>query len=75
VYDPCPPGFKIPNGNTFTGFTFDNVVGSFDNGWMFKRNSSDTTGIFFPASGVRYDNGNIGNAGQCSNVWVSASES
>ncbi|MBR6933063.1 MAG: hypothetical protein IKH49_07160 [Bacteroidales bacterium] len=22
IYDPCPPGFKIPNTNVFTGFTY-----------------------------------------------------
>ena len=53
VYDPCPPGFKMPNGNTFTYFSTTNVVGSFSNGWNFKRNAEDTTGVFFPASGKR----------------------
>lgn len=53
VYDPCPPGFKMPNGNTFTYFSKTNVVGSFNNGWNFKRNAEDTTGVFFPASGYR----------------------
>ena len=53
VYDPCPVGFKMPNGNTFTYFSTSNVVGSFNNGWYFKRNAEDTTGVFFPASGNR----------------------
>lgn len=54
VYDPCPVGFKVPNGNTFTGFSKTNVVGSFANGWKFKKNDGDTIGIFFPASGRLY---------------------
>ena len=63
IYDPCPPGFKIPAARAFTGFTATggytedatlfNVVGSFANGWKFKRNSADTIGNFFPASGYR----------------------
>jgi hypothetical protein len=76
VYDPCPVGFKMPNGNTFTYFSTTNVVGSFNNGWKFKRNSSDTTGVFFPASGYRdnqygllYDVGSIGD------VWLSSAYS
>ena len=63
IYDPCPAGWNVPQYNTFTGFTTTgqeaetslhyNVVGSFDKGWKFKRNSDDVTGIFFPAAGVR----------------------
>ena len=43
VYDPCPPGFKIPNGNTFTGFSTGN---KFNKGYTWN-------GSFFPASGFR----------------------
>lgn len=53
IYDPCPIGFKMPNGNTFTYFSKSNVVDSFANGWKFKRYSDDTVGVFFPASGYR----------------------
>lgn len=53
IYDPCPVGFKIPNGNEFTNFHYNNTVGSFANGWKFKRYSGDTVGVFFPASGCR----------------------
>lgn len=79
VYDPCPPGFKMPNGNTFTGFATrsDNspeVVGKFKNGWYFKKNSSDTTGVFFPASGERkYTHGELISVGEYGQVWSSAS--
>ncbi len=63
IYDPCPIGFTIPNYVVFTGFsatgsntedsTKFNVVGTFANGWNFKRNPDDLKGIFFPASGYR----------------------
>ena len=76
VYDPCPVGFKMPNGNTFTYFSTTNVVGSFNNGWKFKRNSSDTTGVFFPASGYRDNSfGSVRNVGSEGNVWLSSAYS
>ena len=76
VYDPCPVGFKIPNGNTFTYFSKTNVVGSFSNGWYFKRNAGDTTGVFFPASGYRYySNGSLNSVGSYGNVWLSSAGS
>ena len=59
VYDPCPVGFKIPNGNAFSNFSQDNVIGSYNSGWTVKRNSNDTVGIHLPASGYRrQDDGN-----------------
>lgn len=76
IYDPCPPGFKMPNGNTFTYFSASNVVGSFSNGWYFKRNAEDTTGVFFPASGFRSNsNGSLSNVGSSGCVWLSSADS
>ena len=76
IYDPCPVGFKIPNGNTFTYFSKTNVVGSFANGWKFKRYSGDTTGVFFPASGSRSrSNGSLGSVGSLGYVWLSSANS
>ena len=79
VYDPCPVGFKIPNGNTFTGFgsgSSVNAVGSFDAGYKFKRNSSDTVGVFFPAAGLRHRNdGTLNNVGSNGYVWLSCANS
>ena len=64
IYDPCPRGFTVPNARVFTGFTSTgdntdtaeqfNVIGSFANGWYFKKNENDSSGAFFPASGYRY---------------------
>lgn len=68
VYDPCPPGFKIPNGNTFTGFSQSNG-GSFNNGYTWN-------GSFFPASGSRnYSNGSLSEGNDIGNVWTSAAQS
>ena len=83
IYDPSPVGFKIPPANAFTGFTTTggntstagefNVVGSFSDGWKFKRNSNDVAGNFFPASGYRnYSSGALGGVGSDGNSWSSA---
>lgn len=64
VYDPCPPGFKIPNGNTFAGFKTGSV-GSFNNGYTWN-------GSFFPASGRRDFRGSLDNVGSRGFVWTSA---
>ena len=61
IYDPCPVGWMIPASRAFTGFSTTgeggwhvaNVVGDFDNGYYFKRNSDDVVGMFFQASGGR----------------------
>ena len=72
VYDPCPVGFKMPNGNTFTYFSKVNVIGVFDYGWRFKRNADDTSGVFFPASGRRsYEDGDLTTVGSYSYVALS----
>lgn len=76
VYDPCPVGFHVPNGNTFSYFSTSNVVGSFNCGYKFKRNSSDSVGVFFPASGSRKrTTGVLENVGSYGSVWTSASPS
>lgn len=79
IYDPCPIGFKMPNGNTFTGFGSGatiNAVGSFADGWKFKRYSGDTVGVFFPANGNRYyTNGGFSQTGTGGFVWLSSSVS
>lgn len=75
VYDPCPPGFRMPNGNTFTGFVSGGlmVIGSFTYGYKFKRSSSDTKGVFFPASGSRSNSdGSLEWVGDFGTVWSAA---
>ena len=53
VYDPCPVGYKVPNVNSFTGFTTSNLVwtnnynGTGEVGRYYTGNSA----LFFPADG------------------------
>lgn len=86
IYDPCPPKYMMPGGRAFTGFTTTggntsdstqfNVVGSFSQGWKFKRNSADAQGNFFPASGCRAsDSGGLAGMGSYGNYWSYASRS
>lgn len=76
IYDPSPVGFKVPNGNTFTGFSISNVVGSFSNGWKFKKNSSDTVGVYFPCSGDRNSpSGSLRSVGTYGRLWTTAAYS
>ena len=62
VYDPCPPGFSVPRGDSFTGFTtsggntnnstYINKTGNFEYGWWMYRNYTDKSLTFFwPACG------------------------
>ena len=86
VYDPCPSGWKIPPGGIFRGFTTlgsgtstasaFNVIGDFDSGWTFKKYYGDTTGIFFPASGLRSrTSGGFISVGTTGYYWSSATNS
>lgn len=66
IYDPSPARMSVPRLNAFTGFTTTgqnvmsgaptncNVVGSFSQGWKFKKNSADATGSLWAASGSRF---------------------
>ena len=80
VYDPCPVGYMMPAGNAFTGFTTTggntsdstqfNVVGSWANGWMMKKKSTDGTGNYYPASGYRdYGSGGFYYVGSYGYYW------
>ena len=75
IYDPCPRGFTVPNARVFTGFTSTgakqfNVIGSFANGWYFKKNENDSSGAFFPASGCRLNSsGGLANVGINGYYW------
>ena len=68
VYDPCPVGFHIPCGVTFTGFSKSNG-GTWDNGYTWDNN-------FFQAAGYRYrENGVVYNVGSYCYYWSAASYS
>ena len=80
IYDPCPRDFTVPNARVFTGFTSTgnntdtaeqfNVIGSFANGWYFKKNENDSSGAFFPASGYRDNSsGGLSDVGVNGGYW------
>lgn len=69
IYDPCPPGFKVPAPKAFTGFSTTgrytanpeefNVSGTWNNGWHFNNKLTNPNAtIYFPALGYRSNNGN-----------------
>lgn len=64
LFDPCPPGWKVPHPYVFSAFTqtgatasvssgTTEVSGSFVQGWNFIYNGSSTT--YYPGVGYRYD--------------------
>ena len=68
VYDPCPVGFSIPCGNTFTGYTTSNG-GTFDRGWIWDNR-------YFPASGNRNrTSGTLSYVSSGGYYWLSSSTS
>ena len=68
IYDPCPVGFHIPCGATFTGFSARNG-GTWDNGYTWDNN-------FFQAAGRRnLENGGVDNVGSYGICWSAASYS
>ena len=86
IYDPCPRGFMIPSGRFATGFTSTgsnasnpaefNVIGSWNSGWTFKKNSNDTEGLYVPAAGYRYRvSGSLSYVGSCGYWWSYAPNS
>ena len=68
VYDPCPVGFHIPCGATFTGFSKSNG-GTWDNGYTWDNN-------FFQAEGFRdRETGGVYYVGINGYCWSAASNS
>lgn len=64
LFDPCPPGWKVPHPYVFSAFTqtgatasvssgTTEVSGSFVQGWNFFYDGSSTT--YYPGVGYRYD--------------------
>ena len=64
LFDPCPPGWKMPHPYVYSAFTSTgqneqvgsgevNVSGPFRQGWNFVYDGSATT--FYPGVGYRYD--------------------
>lgn len=73
IYDPCPVGWKIPNGNTFTGLS---IISSENSIIKMKRYSSDRIGVEFSLSGYRSGiNGSLSYVGSDGYVWLSSAKS
>ena len=64
LFDPCPPGWKMPHPYVFSAFTKTgtsatvasgntNITGNFVQGWNFVYNGVD--GTYYPGVGYRYD--------------------
>lgn len=71
IYDPCPPGYMLPGPRFFTGFSVSNTIGSFSNGYRFKKNSSDTVGVYMETLGVyNMANANIANLPTYGYLWT-----
>ena len=79
VYDPCPPGFTVPQANTFCAFTIDGQSASSESEW--KPISKDVgwgvefiinrQKIFFPYAGRREaPNGKLSLAGERAYSWT-----
>ena len=73
VYDPSPVGWKVPNGNTFTGLS---VLSTANGIVKMRRYSGDTVGVGFPMSGYRsYSVGSLYDVGSGGYVWLSSAGS
>lgn len=73
IYDPSPIGFKMPNGNMFTGLS---IISNANGIVKFTRYSGDSTGVGFPMSGYRYySNGSLNYVGSYGYVWLSSAHS
>lgn len=76
IYDPCPPGFQVPQGNGFSRFSTAVTSGSFQNGYYFKTGyataGTDNT-VFFHATGSRSGgSGDITANGSSGSFWTAA---
>jgi hypothetical protein len=70
LFDPCPPGYKVPPRNTWSA-NFSNIASlSFDRGYAFKYNGTATT--FYPASGFRNIGGRLSYVGSYGYYWSSS---
>ena len=69
VYDPCPPGYKMPNKDFFKNLLqYGELPASY--GRAFKTSSSDTEGIYFPGNGMLdKETGNLANDGMAL-IWT-----
>jgi hypothetical protein len=70
LFDPCPPGYKVPPPNTWsTGIT--DATGTWgNNGFTFTYDGTATT--FYPTTGVRYSGGTLYGTSSQGFYWSSS---
>lgn len=86
MYDPCPPGWRVPPPDTWTSFSKSgygtgqasdrNTTGIFNLGWMFYSspgNLATSPTSFYPAAGFRnYQDGKLTAPGKNGKYWSSS---
>ena len=81
LFDPCPPGWKVPHPYVFSAFTqtgstasvssgTTEISGTFVQGWNFFYNGSSTT--YYPGVGYRYDELGLFFFSQSGYYWTSS---
>ena len=89
IYDPCPPGWKVPVNGTWAGFNLlsasNEDAGTYTTVWADAGryyypegyvNREATGAIYFPASGCRgIGDGRLGHVGGCGYVWSATAAS
>lgn len=81
LFDPCPPGWKVPHPYVFSAFTKTgtsenvstgnvNVSGSFVQGWNFVYDGTATT--YYPGVGYRYDEFGVFSFAPSGYYWTSS---
>ena len=75
VYDPCPAGWRVPDGGIWSKAGFDDTTYDSTNyGMSFSISSPSTT--WYPASGFRYyDVGGLDYVGYCGHCWSASPSS
>ena len=82
IYDPCPPGWRVPDGgpndgwskavgssSSFNGYPYDSTK----MGMNFSGKFGSTGSIWYPAAGVlRYDDGSLSGVGDVGDWWSCA---
>jgi hypothetical protein len=66
IYDPCPSGWRVPfNGSWSFLYEGNFIYSSTNQGFIFTYSPS----FFYPAAGLRYFNGGLGNVSAIGQCW------